>query len=167
MRGFSGFRLGQLPTTSDRSRDLICYPSHASAGKTIRGFWGSFRTKGDPVFASKGISPKPKLCSHRFLCARSSRISASSPALFQPHRNPKVRRIRRGGADCHGGGQSKVREQGQGGGLIPIGRKPPIPPIKTRLFLYFMPSNLYRVASIWTELARLGYRWAPRAPCAP
>lgn len=26
-------------------------------------------------------------------------------------------------------------------------------------FLYFMPSNLYRVASVWAELARLGFRW--------
>ena len=26
-------------------------------------------------------------------------------------------------------------------------------------FLYFMPSNLYRVAAVWSELGRLGYRW--------
>ena len=34
-------------------------------------------------------------------------------------------------------------------------------PANTRLayFLYFMPPNLYRIASIWSELARLGFRW--------
>lgn len=26
-------------------------------------------------------------------------------------------------------------------------------------FLYFMPSNLFRVASVWAELGRLGYKW--------
>jgi len=30
-------------------------------------------------------------------------------------------------------------------------------------FLYFMPSNLYRVAAVWSELARLGYRWPQSA----
>ena len=24
-----------------------------------------------------------------------------------------------------------------------------------------MPSNLFRVASVWSELGRLGYRWSP------
>ena len=29
-------------------------------------------------------------------------------------------------------------------------------------FLYFMPSNLFRMASIWAELSRLGFRWSPK-----
>ena len=32
--------------------------------------------------------------------------------------------------------------------------------LRLAYFLYFMPSNLFRVASIWGELSRLGYRWA-------
>lgn len=31
--------------------------------------------------------------------------------------------------------------------------------LRLAYFLYFMPSNLFRVASVWAELARLGYRW--------
>lgn len=32
--------------------------------------------------------------------------------------------------------------------------------LRLAYFLYFMPPNLFRVASVWAELARLGYRWA-------
>jgi hypothetical protein len=31
-------------------------------------------------------------------------------------------------------------------------------------FLYFMPPNLYRVASVWAELHRLGFRWPLKGP---
>jgi hypothetical protein len=31
--------------------------------------------------------------------------------------------------------------------------------LRLAYFLYFMPSNLYRVAAIWGELYRLGFRW--------
>jgi Mitochondrial small ribosomal subunit Rsm22 len=31
--------------------------------------------------------------------------------------------------------------------------------LRLAYFLYFMPSNLFRVASIWAELERLGFRW--------
>lgn len=31
--------------------------------------------------------------------------------------------------------------------------------LRLAYFLYFMPSNLYRIASIWAELARLGFQW--------
>jgi hypothetical protein len=31
--------------------------------------------------------------------------------------------------------------------------------LKLAYLLYFMPSNLYRVAAVWAELARLGFRW--------
>lgn len=31
--------------------------------------------------------------------------------------------------------------------------------LRLAYLLYFMPCNLYRVASVWAELARLGYRW--------
>lgn len=32
--------------------------------------------------------------------------------------------------------------------------------LKLAYFLYFMPSNLFRIASVWAELARLGFRWS-------
>lgn len=31
--------------------------------------------------------------------------------------------------------------------------------LRLAYFLYFMPSNLFRVASIWAELSRLGFKW--------
>lgn len=31
--------------------------------------------------------------------------------------------------------------------------------LRLAYFLYFMPSNLYRIASIWAELSRLGFQW--------
>ena len=32
--------------------------------------------------------------------------------------------------------------------------------LRLAYFLTFMPSNLFRVASVWTELSRLGFRWS-------
>lgn len=32
--------------------------------------------------------------------------------------------------------------------------------LRLAYFLYFMPCNLFRVASVWSELSRLGYRWS-------
>jgi hypothetical protein len=34
--------------------------------------------------------------------------------------------------------------------------------LRLAYFLYFMPANLYRVASIWGELHRLGFRWGAK-----
>ncbi len=31
--------------------------------------------------------------------------------------------------------------------------------LRLAYFLYFMPCNLFRVAAVWSELSRLGYRW--------
>jgi hypothetical protein len=31
--------------------------------------------------------------------------------------------------------------------------------LRAAYFLYFMPSNMFRIASVWAELARLGFRW--------
>lgn len=31
--------------------------------------------------------------------------------------------------------------------------------LRAAYFLYFMPSNLFRIASVWSELARLGFQW--------
>jgi len=36
--------------------------------------------------------------------------------------------------------------------------------LRLAYFLYFMPSNLYRVASVWAELHRLGYQWPEGRP---
>ncbi|MGZ3687303.1 MAG: small ribosomal subunit Rsm22 family protein [Bdellovibrionota bacterium] len=51
-------------------------------------------------------------------------------------------------------------EKNQGEGLGPYWKKSSNPEnLRLAYFLYFMPSNLFRVASVWAELARLGYRW--------
>ncbi len=34
--------------------------------------------------------------------------------------------------------------------------------LRLAYFLYFMPCNLFRMASIWAELSRLGFRWKPK-----
>lgn len=34
--------------------------------------------------------------------------------------------------------------------------------LRLAYFLYFMPPNAFRMASVWAELARLGFRWQPR-----
>jgi hypothetical protein len=59
----------------------------------------------------------------------------------------------------------KIREEGQGGGLDPYWKESSNP-ANQRLayFIYFMPSNLFRVAAIWAELARLGFKWKAAGP---
>jgi hypothetical protein len=48
----------------------------------------------------------------------------------------------------------------QAAGLDPYWKQSSNPShLRLAYFLYFMPSNLFRIASIWTELGRLGYRW--------
>jgi hypothetical protein len=48
----------------------------------------------------------------------------------------------------------------QGAGLDPYWKQSSNPAhLRLAYFLYFMPSNLFRVASIWSELGRLGYQW--------
>ena len=48
----------------------------------------------------------------------------------------------------------------QGKGLNPYWKDSSKPAhLRLAYFLYFMPPNLFRVASVWSELARLGYRW--------
>lgn len=51
-------------------------------------------------------------------------------------------------------------EVDQGSGLEPYWKESSNPAnLRLAYFLYFMPSNLFRVAAIWAELARLGFRW--------
>lgn len=60
-------------------------------------------------------------------------------------------------------GRSRIREEGQGSGLDPYWKESSNPAnLRLAYFLYFMPSNLYRVASIWAELHRLGFRWSAK-----
>jgi hypothetical protein len=64
-----------------------------------------------------------------------------------------------------GGGRKaqKLREEGQGGGLDPYWKESSNPAhLRLAYFIYFMPSNLFRVAAIWSELHRLGFRWKAR-----
>lgn len=47
-----------------------------------------------------------------------------------------------------------------GSGLAPYWKESSNPAhLRLAYFLYFMPSNLYRMASVWAELHRLGFRW--------
>jgi hypothetical protein len=51
-------------------------------------------------------------------------------------------------------------EKDQGASLDPYWKESSNPAhLRAAYFLYFMPSNLYRAASVWAELGRLGYRW--------
>jgi ribosomal protein RSM22 (predicted rRNA methylase) len=36
--------------------------------------------------------------------------------------------------------------------------------LRMAYFLYFMPCTLFRIASVWAELGRLGYRWPENTP---
>lgn len=36
--------------------------------------------------------------------------------------------------------------------------------LRMAYFLYFMPANLFRVAAVWSELARFGFRWPEGLP---
>jgi hypothetical protein len=66
-----------------------------------------------------------------------------------------------GGAAKGGRRKARIREEGQGAGLDPYWKETSNPAhLRLAYFLYFMPSNLYRVAAIWTELGRLGFRWS-------
>ncbi|HAR43577.1 MAG TPA: hypothetical protein DCS07_13270 [Bdellovibrionales bacterium] len=52
------------------------------------------------------------------------------------------------------------RSETQAKGLDPYWKESSNPAhLRLAYFLYFMPSNLFRVASVWAELARLGFRW--------
>ena len=51
-------------------------------------------------------------------------------------------------------------EKDQSSGLDPYWKESSNPEnLRLAYFLYFMPSNLYRIASVWAELHRLGYQW--------
>lgn len=51
-------------------------------------------------------------------------------------------------------------EKDQSSGLEPYWKGSSNPQhFRLAYFLYFMPSNLYRVAAVWSELERLGFRW--------
>lgn len=53
-------------------------------------------------------------------------------------------------------------EKEQTEGLAPYWKESSNPShLRLAYFLYFMPSNLYRVASVWAELQRLGFQWKP------
>jgi hypothetical protein len=51
-------------------------------------------------------------------------------------------------------------EKDQGAGLARYWKESSNPAnLRLAYFLYFMPSNLYRAASVWAELRRLGFEW--------
>lgn len=58
---------------------------------------------------------------------------------------------------------NRLEEQTQG--LAPYWKESANPGhLRLAYFLYFMPSNACRVAAIWSELARLGFRWPSEKP---
>ncbi len=57
------------------------------------------------------------------------------------------------------------RKSSKNTGLSPYWKKSANPEnLRLAYFLYFMPPNLYRTASVWTELSRLGFRWNTQTP---
>lgn len=54
----------------------------------------------------------------------------------------------------------KTEDVEQGDAIDPYWKESSNPAhLRAAYFLYFMPCNLFRVASIWSELARLGFKW--------
>jgi hypothetical protein len=61
--------------------------------------------------------------------------------------------------------EGETTPEAAAGGLDPYWKRSSNPAnLRLAYFLYFMPSNLFRVAAIWSELARLGYRWPEGLP---
>ena len=55
---------------------------------------------------------------------------------------------------------SEMFNRTEGEGLSPYWKASSNPAhLRTAYFLYFMPCNLYRVAAVWAELGRLGFKW--------
>jgi ribosomal protein RSM22 (predicted rRNA methylase) len=51
-------------------------------------------------------------------------------------------------------------QKDQASGLAPYWKESSNPAhLRLAYFLYFMPCNLFRTASVWAELSRLGFRW--------
>ena len=54
-----------------------------------------------------------------------------------------------------------LEKKDQGASLDPYWKESSNPVhLRMTYFLYFMTSNLFRVAAVWAELARLGFRWS-------
>ncbi len=64
-----------------------------------------------------------------------------------------------------GNPRAQPKVQDQGAALDPYWKSGSNPEnLRLAYFLYFMPANLFRVASVWAELSRLGYRWPEGRP---
>ena len=60
---------------------------------------------------------------------------------------------------------NRKEEENQAAALDPYWKESSNPAnLRLAYFLYFMPSNIYRMASIWAELERLGFKWSARGP---
>lgn len=59
-------------------------------------------------------------------------------------------------------------EKDQGAALDPYWKEGSNPAhLRLAYLLYFMPANLFRISSVWAELARLGFRWSAFHPASP
>lgn len=120
--------------------------------------------------SEKGLLPESEtLRSPRFLTRSVIPHIRKLSALFNrleaaPTENDEGEQPPRGKGRVPGKGQGlRIREEGQGGGLDPYWKESSNPAhLRLAYFVYFMPSNLYRVAAIWSELHRLGFKWAAK-----
>lgn len=103
-------------------------------------------------FLSRSVIPHVRKLSETF-----NRI-APEPAVVEQRHVPE--RGRAGKLRAKPFVSKAVTEEKHRAGLDPYWKESSNPEnLRLAYFLYFMPSNLYRVASVWAELARLGYRW--------
>jgi hypothetical protein len=145
---------------------LVCYGHMRVPVKLSEAFGVQFEELISQFTAEKGLLPEAQaIRSTRFL-SRSviphiRKLSALFNRIeFKPEgkddlddRETNVPKLGRRAA-------TKLREEGQGAGLNPYWKESSNPAhLRLAYFIYFMPSNLYRVASIWSELERLGFRW--------
>ncbi len=114
----------------------------------------------NPRFLARSVVPHVLKLSERFNRLE-SRVDAPPPPEEKAFR--ETRGKRREANPSHHGPKRAVRgtpESPAAQGLDPYWGDSSNPEnLRLAYFLYFMPPNLYRVASVWGELHRLGFRW--------
>ncbi|MCM2321753.1 MAG: small ribosomal subunit Rsm22 family protein [Oligoflexia bacterium] len=119
-------------------------------------FDASFESLIGRFAAEKELVPSAEsLRSHRFL-ARSVLPHVTKLSMLFNRRDPEK---------PHGHGRAAADLESGPSGLAPYWKESSNPEnLRLAYFLSFMPPNLFRVAAVWSELGRLGFRWRPRGP---
>jgi hypothetical protein len=100
-----------------------------------------------PRFLARSIVPHVRRLSELF-----NRVLETEPSDSPPEAGAMGKRSEKSRAEL----EKRHRE-----GLDPYWKESSNPNnFRLAYFLYFMPANLYRVAAIWAELSRLGFRWS-------